>query len=506
MRPAVPVSTPFRAAAPRWARLPLAGAVLLALAACSTTVPPAPQAEAAPPTWKTQGPAAPTPAATPWRAAQPGDALDKGAWWHLFNDPALDALQTQALNHSPTLQAAAARVRQARAQIDGVDANRLPRVDGGFKGTRTRTSANRPAASNGAQATSSLQNDFVLNAAISYEVDLFGRQRQEQAAARATGQQAQADELNAQLVLSADLAAVYFNLRSLDAEIAVVEQGLQAQSRAADVLTARHDGGAASGLDLAQQQAQLDATRTQLTFLAKQRAQLVNALATLTGTPASQFSVPVAALPGSTPAIPVALPSEVLQRRPDIAAAQRAVAAANAQVGQAQAAGYPSLTLSTSGGWEAKDLAQLFDAPSLLWALGGSLTQAIFDGGRNQARVEQARAGQDLAVASYRQVVLRALQEVEDGLSALNTLAQAQAQSQAATASAQRVLAIAQDRYAGGLTTYLDVVTAQQNVLNNQRLSSQLRGQQLQATAYLVKALGGGWQAPELTQAVAALP
>lgn len=202
----------------------------------------------------------------------------------------------------------------------------------------------------------------------------------------------------------------------------------------------------------------------------------------------------MAALPASVPGLPVALPSEVLQRRPDIAAAERAVAVANAQLGQAKAAWFPSLSLSASGGWEAKHIASLIDAPSLLWALGASLTQAVFDGGRLRAKEEQASAGQELAAASYRQVVLRALQEVEDGLLALNALANAQAQSQAATASAQRVLDIAQERYAGGLSTYLDVVTAQQNVLTNQRLSSQLRGQQLQATAYLVKALGGGWQ------------
>lgn len=494
----------------RWRlRLSLAGLTslaTLALAACGSVAPPAKVALSdAPPAWQTPAASSVTSSATssatsptqgsaPWRLAQPGDSLDKGAWWTLFNDPGLNALQAQARQASPSLQVAAARVRQARTLVDIAGAASLPRVDAGFRGTRTGTSANRPAATAGAQASASVQNDFVLSAAVSYELDLFGRQRHEQQAALAFEQQAQADQLNAQLVLSADLAAFYFTIRSLDVEIAVVEQGLQVQGRAADLLAARHEGGIASGLDRAQQQAQLDATRTQLTLLRRQRGQLEHALATLVGTPASQFTLPVALLPASVPGLPVALPSEVLQRRPDIAAAERAVAVANAQLGLAKAAWFPSLTLSASGGWEAKHIASLIDAPSLLWALGASVTQAVFDGGRLRAREEQASAGQELATAGYRQVVLRALQEVEDGLLALNALASAQAQSQAATASAQRVLDIAQERYAGGLSTYLDVVTAQQNVLTNQRLSSQLRGQQLQATAYLVKALGGGWQ------------
>jgi NodT family efflux transporter outer membrane factor (OMF) lipoprotein len=474
-------------------RVPLAGLTALTLAACSSIAPAPVALGEAPPAWQTAADSA-TDGTAPWRLAQPGDDLDKGAWWTLFKDARLDALQAQARQASPSLRMAAARLRQAHSLVEIAGAASLPRVDAGLRGARTRTSANRPAATADTQAGSSTQNDWVLNGTVSYELDLFGRQGHEQQAALAFEQQAQADLSNAHLVLSADLAAFYFNVRSLDAEIAVVEQGLQAQSRAAEILAARHQGGVASGLDRAQQQALLDATRTQLTLLYKQREQLVHALATLVGTPASQFALAVAALPSEVPRLPVALPSEVLQRRPDVATAERAVAVANAQLGLAQTAWFPSLTLNALAGWEAKDLASLIDAPSLLWALGGSLTQAVFDGGRIRAREEQARAGHTLAVASYRQVVLRALQEVEDGLSALNALAAAQAQSQAAINSAQRVLDIAQDRYAGGLSTYLDVVTAQQNALNNHRLSSQLRGQQLQATTLLVKALGGGWQ------------
>ena len=474
--------------------LGLAG--LLALSACGTVPHTTAQiAEpAAPAAWRNL-PA--TADAAPWQTARPGDALDKGAWWTVFADTQLNALQQQALSTNPSLQAAAARVRLARAVLDGVGVAALPRVDGGLRNARTRTSENRPATTAAAQASTSVQNDWVMSASVSYELDLWGRQQLDQDAAQAGVQQVEADGRNAQLVLSADLAATYFSLRSLDAEIAVVEQGLQAQSRAADLLALRRAGGVASGLDSAQQQALLDATRTQLTLLLKQRGQLEHALATLVGTPASAFALPAAQQPAAwSPApvvLPVVLPSEVLQRRPDIASAQRAVAAANAQLGLAELAWYPSLTLSTNTGWESKHLSSLLEAPSLLWAVGGGLTQPLWDGGRLRARQAQAQASQELAATNYRQVVLRALQEVEDGLLALNTLSTAQTQAQAAVRSAERVLTIAQDRYTGGLATYLDVVTAQQNALNNQRLSTQLRAQQLQATVYLVKALGGGW-------------
>ncbi|MDO9237279.1 MAG: efflux transporter outer membrane subunit [Aquabacterium sp.] len=468
-------------------------ALTAGLVGCAAHAPPKVDQAGAPVAWQSQVQASTPTSGTPWRIARPDDVADKGPWWQLFQDDTLNGLQQQALSASPTLMAASARWRQARDLADISGASRLPRVDVGSRGTRT--SANRPAATSGGQAVSSIQNDIVLNGTVSYELDLFGRLQYDQQAALAFEQQAQADLLNVRLVLSADLAAYYFSVRATDAEIAVVQQGLDAQNRAFQLLTARYEGGASSRLDVSQQQALLDGTLTQLTLLKKQRLQLEHALATLTGTPASTFKLVPASLPGWTPSVPVALPSDVLQRRPDVASAERAVAVANAQAGVASAAWFPSITLGASGGWEARDIAKLIDAPSLLWAVGGSMAQTVFDGGRTRAREDQARAGHELALANYRQTVLRALQEVEDGLSSLNALDTAQTQSQAAAQSAQKVLDIAQARYAGGLATYLDVVTAQQNVLNNQRLSSQLRGQQLQATSYLIKALGGGWQA-----------
>jgi multidrug efflux system outer membrane protein len=317
----------------------------------------------------------------PWQPAIPGDTLDKGAWWQIFQDQRLNALQQQALNHSPSLQVAAARLQQAHDAVAISGAASLPRVDLGLKANRTRTSANRPGASAQAQALSSTQNDVLLNGTVSYELDLFGRQRDDQAAALATEQQNQADLLKARLVLSADLAALYFNARAVDAEIGVLQEGLQAQKRALTLLVARHEGGMASNLDVAQQQAQIDATSTQLTLLRKQRDQLEHGLATLTGTPASQFTLEVASLPSAIPVIPVALPSDVLQRPPDVASAERAVAAANAQLGLAAKAWFPRISLNASGGWEGKDIARLIDAPGLIWTAGsGAIAVTSGDG------------------------------------------------------------------------------------------------------------------------------
>jgi len=479
----------------------LALAWLAMVTGCATQDTPRDTTAALPATWQatphapTASPAVLAPVA-PWRLAQPNDATTKGPWWTAFNDARLNELQDQALAQNQTLQIAAARLRQAHAALTLSGAAQGPRVDASLRNSRTRTSANRPATTNSAQAISSIQNDNLLSLSVSYELDLFGKVREDIKGAQAFEQQSQAELENARLVLSADLAAFYFNLRSLDAEIDVVEQGIAVQTRASGLLTARREGGAASGLDVAQQQALLDATRPQLDLLRRQRQQIEHALATLVGTPASTFAITPAGLTAEAPIIPVGLPSDVIERRPDVAAAQRAVAVSNAQIGVARAAWFPSITLNANGGWESRDIAQLLDGPSLLWSLGSSVAQSIFDGGRNNARIEQAKASHDATTAAYRQTVLKALQEVEDGLSGVNSLSAARLQSQAAVTSAQKVLDIATDRYQGGVTTYLDVVTAQQNVLNNRRLSTQLLGQQLVTTTYLVKALGGTWAAP----------
>ncbi len=468
---------------------PVPAALLLALLAGCAAPPPAPPAAppvAVPASWQSP---------VPWVEARPADHLAKGAWWSVFGDANLDALINEAERSSPTLAIVAARLKQAQVGTQFARAALLPRVDATLHTARQATSANRPAASYGAQPAATVQNDTVLGASVSYEPDLFGRIAFDTAAAAANERQALADLANARLLLAADLAAAYFALRQVDAEIAAVSQSIEAQSRAVALLGTRHERGAASALDVLQQQAQLDGTRTQLELLQRQRPLVEHALATLSGRPASAFRLPAdAAWHLAPPAVPPALPAEALQRRPDIAAAQQAVAAANAQIGVARAAFYPSLLLRANGGYESRQWRSLFGGPSLLWSLGLDAAQALFDGGRNQARLDSARAAHEAVSAAYRLTVLRALQETEDALSSLHALRRAAQAAQAAEASSAKALDIAQARYAGGLASHLEVLTAQQSLLNSRRQAAQINGQQLAASVLLIKALGGGWQ------------
>ncbi|WP_443115610.1 efflux transporter outer membrane subunit [Herbaspirillum seropedicae] len=438
-------------------------------------------------------PAAWTPEA-PWRSMQPADATPRGPWWERFGDAQLNALQQQALAGNQTLAIATARLAQARAQLNVTGAAQAPQVNLNARAARSRISANRPLTNYNSPNFSTVQNDFALGASVSYEVDFFGRvQRSVEAAGAAAGQSA-ADLENTRLLLTAELASNYFNLRELDVELDVVRRAIALQRQALELATARHDLGATSGLDMAQQQALLDSTLTQIDLLGRQRAQYEHAIATLTGTPAPAFSIAPSLSPITPPAIPVGVPSDVLERRPDIAAAERAMAAANAQIGVASAAYYPSFMLQPSYGVDSRNWATLFNAPSLLWSLGVSASQSLFDGGRLRAGVDFSQAGYEATVASYRRTVLTAMQEVEDGITGLAALERAYAQSQLAIVSARRVLEIASSRYEGGATPYLDVITAQQSLLNSERQAAQLMGQRLLVSVFLIKALGGDWQ------------
>ena len=317
-------------------------------------------------------------------------------------------------------------------------------------------------------------------------------------AANATLQSTAADLQNAQLVLTAELAADYFSLRELDAEYNVVQESVGYQRKGLDLVNRQHQGGIVSGLEVAQQAALLDATISQLSLVQQSRAQYEHAIAVLVGQPASSISVRVAPLEATPPPVPLGVPSDVLQRRPDIASAERQMAYQNAQVGIARAAFYPQITLSGSGGWQSTEIAPLLNAPSLFWSLGVDALQPIFEGGRNRANLAAARAAYDQAVANYRQSVLTAFQQVEDGISNLSTLSQALKTQGAAVEDARRELTIANNRYIGGATNYLDVITAQTTLLSSQRLETQLLGQQMVSSVYLVKALGGSWDASEI--------
>lgn len=431
----------------------------------------------------------------PWRVSSPADDAPKGPWWQRFNDPVLNGLEEQALANSPTLAAANARLAQSRALLDAAGAARYPQLGATARDTRARISALRPLTNNNAPNFTTTQSDFVVAGTVSYEVDLAGRIQRTVEGAAATAQQTAADLENVRLLITADLATNYFNLREADIELDVVTRSIELQKAALGLATSRHDLGAASGLDVAQQQALLDSTLTQIDVLKRLRFQYEHAIAALTGTPPPLFKLDAVAVAAVTPPpVPLGVPSDVLERRPDVASAERAMAAANAQVGVAEAAFYPSFTLAGLLGSESSQLGSLFSTPAYIWSLGGSLVQPIFDGGRIRANARAARAGYDVTVANYRRVVLTAMQEVEDGITGLASLERAYNQSQAAIASSRKVLDVATARYEGGVATYLDVITAQQQLLTNERQAAQLLGQRFATSVFLVKALGGGWE------------
>jgi multidrug efflux system outer membrane protein len=429
----------------------------------------------------------------PWREAAPDDRAPKGPWWRRFNDPQLDALEQQAIAASPNLALAAARLAQARAIVASTSSALLPQVNLATRASRQRISANRPLSRYDSRNFSTVQNDLVASLGVSYEVDLAGRVQRSIEGVLASAEQSEADFENTRLLLTTDLATSYFNLRATDIELDVLSRSIALQRRALGLVTARHDLGAVSGLEVAQQQALLDTTLVQVDVLRRQRAVFEHAIATLTGTAAPLFTLAANLQEVAPPAVPIGVPSDVLERRPDVAAAERAMAVANAQIGVATAAFYPSISLAPSLGTESRSLASLFDAPSLLWSIGVSLTQPIFDAGRLRATVDFARAGYDATVANYRRIVLTAMQEVEDGITGVATLESASTQAGVAVMSAQRVLDMATARYQGGASGYLDVITAQQSLLASERLAAQLRGQRLLTSVFLVKALGGDW-------------
>ncbi|HEY4067864.1 MAG TPA: efflux transporter outer membrane subunit [Burkholderiaceae bacterium] len=435
--------------------------------------------------WKTEA---------PWRTSAPDDAAAKGPWWQRFGDSQLNALQEQALANNPTLTISVARLTQARATLQAVSASRYPQLGITTRAQRLDISANRPLTNYAAPNFSTVQNDFIAALTVGYEVDVAGRVSRSVEGARASAEQSAADLENTRLLLGADLATAYFNLREIDIEVDVLNRSIALQQRAFELIDARHELGAATGLDVAQQQALLDTTKVQIDVLARQRLQYEHAIATLTGAAAPTFAIAPLVRDYVPPVVPIGVPSDVLERRPDVASAERAMAAANAQIGVAKSAFYPSVLLGPQIGVESNGISTLFNATSLLWSFGVSATQVLFDGGRLNANVDFARAGYDATVANYRRVVLGAMQEVEDGITGGAALERAYVQAQAAVASARRVLEMATARYDGGATTYLDVITAQQALLVTERQSAQLLGQRLLTSVFLVKALGGDYQ------------
>ena len=436
--------------------------------------------------------------AEPWRESAPKDALGKGEWWTVFHDDELNAFEHETLQSNQTIKISVARLEQARALAAIQISTQFPQLGTAPAAERQRLSGNRPPNSNFTVVSPVSQNSYTLPFTVSYEVDLFGRRRRSIEAAEASYQANAADLENVRLLITSELAGDYFSLRQLDTQITLLSRTVDALTKGLDLVNSRYHGGVASGLDVAQEETLLYTTRTQLTLLNQQRKQFEDAIAVLLGKSAPDYHVAPRDLAGEPPALNAGLPSDLLERRPDIAEAERQMAIANAQIGVAKAAYYPSLSLFGTGGWQAADIAKLANVQSTFWAIGANVAESIFTGGARRAQVQFAQANYDATVANYRGTVLEAFREVQDSLTGLTVLDQAfQSQQQAVDAS-RRNLDIATSRYKGGLVSYLDVVTAQQTLLTNEQQLAVLQGQKLVTSVLLVKALGGGWDASSL--------
>ncbi len=434
----------------------------------------------------------------PWRQAEPKDSVPKTSWWTLFHDEELDGLETDLLAANQTLKVAVAHFDQARATAAVQNATLFPTVNVGPTAGRERYSGTRPSETTVPVVAPVTQNDYVLPFTVSYEVDLFGQRRRTIEAAQAAYQANAADLENVRLVLTAELAADYFTLRQLDSEIGILNRTVETLRRGLELVQSRHSGGIASGLDVAEEETLLNSTRTQAILLQQQRKQFEDAIAVLVGKPAPDFHLASRELAAEPPNIDATIPSDLLERRPDIAESERQMAVANAQIGIAKAAYYPSLQLYGQGGWNSASITQLLNAQSGFWAFGANVAQDIFSGGALHAQVRYSQAGYDATVANYRGTVLTAFQEVQDDITGLQVLYSARQSQADAVNSARRQVDIATSRYVGGLVNYLDVVSAQQNLLSNEQEAAIIQGQRLVTSVLLVKALGGGWDAASL--------
>jgi len=428
-----------------------------------------------------------------WKTAQPSDQSLRGKWWEIFGDPQLNALEEQLTVSNQNLKVAEARLREARAAVRFNRAAQYPTISAGPSINSIHSSGNRPYVN-----TTGNTGDFVLPIDISYEVDLWGRVRRSIAAAREEAQASTADYATASLSLHAELAMDYFELRSADAQKQLLDDTVKAYTDALQLTLNRFQGGVSPKSDVAQAQTQLNTTRVQDTDVTVARAQFEHAIAILIGKPPADLTIPPTPLNAQPPIIPGALPSELLERRPDIAAAERRMAEANQQIGIARAAYFPTLSLNGSAGFEGTSLLNWLSWPSRFWAVGPQLTQTLFDGGRRRANSETAIANYDGTVATYRQTTLTAFQEVEDNLAALRILNDEDQQQTEATTSAQESLQLFTNRYKGGVDTYLQVINAQTIALQNERNNVDIQRRRMDASVLLIKALGGGWSSSEI--------
>jgi NodT family efflux transporter outer membrane factor (OMF) lipoprotein len=426
-----------------------------------------------------------------WTQAEPSDRVPRDRWWSLYGSDEIDDLQTRLISGNPSLAASLANFAQARALSDQARAGLFPTLGLNAGVARARESANAPLIS---ALTPRYYDTNILGGSVSYELDLWGQIRNEVAAGTANAAAAAADLENARLSLDAQLVDDYVQLRSLDRAGKILDDTVNAYTRAVTLTEQRHGAGIAAGLDVSQAQTQLAAARSQAAQTLAQRAVMEHAIAALLGLSASKFSIEPAIVDVKIPQIPSGMPGTLLQRRPDIAAAQRRMMAANANIGVARAAYFPNLTLGGQGGVESTRFSNWLTAPSTFWAIGPNALLTVFDGGLRRAQVAQARAEFDASAANYRGTVVAAYQQVEDSLANLNHYYDAAVQEKAAVDAAQRTLNLSMALYVQGATDYLTVVTSQTALLQTQIQALNLDTLQLQASVDLIRALGGGWE------------
>ncbi len=432
-----------------------------------------------------------------WKPAQPNDQNLGGAWWEIFQDLQLNGLEDQINVSNQNLKAAEAQYTQARALLRYDRASYYPSIFGGASATRNRISNNRPPSLNTDGVTYS---DFQIPLELSYEVDVWGRVRKTVESQRSQAQASAADLATVNLSLHAQLALFYFQARSLDAQEQLLNSTVTEYEQAFQLTESRFKGGLASEVEVQQASTQLETTRAQAIDVGVLRAQNEHAIATLIGKPASSFHLSPLPLTSPPPSIPLELPSELLERRPDIAAAERRMAAANAQIGVAKAAYYPNISLGAAGGFESGVITTLLSGPSIFWSAGASAIAPIFDGGRRRANADQAIAAYDQTVANYRETVLGGFQQVEDNLAALRILEKEADTQQRAVLASQKYLELSLTRYRGGITSYLEVTTAQSAALTDEVTAVNILGRRMTSAVLLIQALGGGWDRSELPQ------
>jgi len=437
----------------------------------------------------------PNPAGGGWQPANPSDGMLRGKWWEIYQDPQLNRLEERIATDNQGLRQALETYLAARDQVTAAHANLYPTLSAGPSISRDNVSQNGPSYSAG---KSNGYNDFVLSGQASWEPDLWGRIRRTVEQARANSQASAADMASVDLSLHAEMAADYFQLRGLDSEIKLLKETVTDLERQLDLTQRRLAGGVATEADVAQAQTQLETVRAQLVDIGVARAQYEHAVGTIAAYKLSDFSIPFSPLDLPLPKVPVGVPSQLLERRPDIAAAERRAAAANAQIGIAVSAFYPTISLTGSGGFESMHGGTWLQGPSALWSLGGQALELLFDAGQRHALTSEARHAYEAQAAGYRNSVFQAFNDVEDQLSGLRILETESGVEQRAVASAQHSFDLSDQRYKGGVTSYLEVLTAEATLLQNQRTAIDLQTRQFVASVGLVRSLGGGWDASQL--------